>query len=210
MHNRRPVSRVKARKAPKYTQPKYSNWLFLVVAAVLLAVVMLSASAAQAQFPRIGISASSTEYVENIDVVLNEEFTLYVCVFGEDSDTPLDQDFISLSWVLHQVCCGATLTVHNVQYNTDFQHEGTPNQGVVSSSDVCVDEPAILLATLTMTIFAEDDGAYLAACGPYQQPVDCEGGNPLLMAMPMTLNLTGAGSVPTDHSVFGELKALYR
>jgi len=131
MPNRRPVSRVKARKAPKYSQPKYSNWLFLAVAAVLFVIVMLSASSARAQFPRIGISGSPTEYVENIDVVLNEEFTLYVCVFGPDSDTPLDQDFISLSWVMHQVCCGATLTLHDVQYNTDFQHEGVPNQGVV-------------------------------------------------------------------------------
>lgn len=210
MNKQRPTSRVKARKAPKYTQPKYSNRLFLAVAAALLLVMVLSATAARAQFPRIGISASADEYIESMDVVLNEEFTIYVCVFGVDSETPLEQEFSSLSWVLHQVCCGASLTVQDVEYSPEFQHEGEPHQGVVSSSEVCVDEPSILLATLTMTMFSDEDGEYLAACGPYQQPEDCEGGNPLLMALPMTLNLTGAGSVATDDSSLEHLKSLYR
>jgi len=211
MNSKRPLLRVKARKAPEYTRPKYSNWLFLAVAAVLLTIVLLTASSAQAQFPRIGISGAANHYLENLDVVLNEEFTLYVCVFGVDAETPLDQEYSSLSWVLHQVCCGATLLVNDVQYSADFQHEGSPNMGVVSSSEVCVDQPSILLATLTMTMVAEDDGAYLAACGPYQQPVDCDGENPLLMAMPMTLNLTGTGGgVPTDNPGLDAIKALYR
>jgi hypothetical protein len=210
MNHNRPAARVKARKAPKYTQPKYTGRLFLAVAAALLIVLLLSASSARAQFPRIGISASPDQYIDNLDVVYNEEFTLYVCVFGVDDATPLDQEFSSLSWVLHQVCCGAVLTVQDVQYNPDFQHEGSPNLGVTSTSEVCVDEPAILLATLTMTITADEDEAYLAAAGPYQQPVDCDGGNPLLMAMSMTLNMTGAGSTPTDSPGLGQLKALYR
>jgi len=210
MNSKRPLLRVKARKAPEYTQPKYINRLFLVVAAVLLAVILLSASSARAQFPRIGISGAPDHFIESIDVVMNEEFTLYVCVFGVDEETPLDQEYSSLSWVLHQVCCGASLFVNDVVYSSDFQHEGSPSLGVISSSEVCVDEPSILLATLTMVMVADEDGGYLAACGPYQQPVDCDGNNPLLMALPMTLNLTGTPGVPTSTPAFDSLKALYR
>ncbi len=210
MKNPRPAARVKARKAPKDLFAKYSSRLFLAMGLALLLVMILSASSARAQFPRIGLSASPDEYIETIDVELHQEFTLYVCVFGVDNETPLDQDYSSLSWVLHQVCCGAALSIENVEYNSAFHHEGYPHDGVVSSSEVCVDEPSILLATLTMSIFAEEDGEYLAACGPYQQPVDCEGGNPLLMALPMTLNLTGVGGVSAESSSLGELKALYR
>lgn len=211
MTNKRPSPlRVKARKAPKYMQAKYSNWLFVVVAVAFLVVVMLSASSARAQFPRIGISASPDTFVDTIDVTLGVEFTLYACVFGVDAETPLDQEFSSLSWVLHQVCCGATLSVENVVYSPGFQHQGTPAQGVVSSSEVCVNEPGILLATLTMIMAADEDGEYLAACGPYQQPVDCDGANPILMGMSMMLNLTGAGSTPNGSFDLGEIKALYR
>jgi len=210
MNNHRPVVRVKARQAPKYAQSRYGNWLFAAVAMALLVIVMLSASSVRAQYPRIGISGSPDAYIDSLDVMLNETFTLYVCVFGPDAETPLDQEYSSLSWVLHQVCCGAILSVENVVYNTDFQHEGSPGMGVVSSSEVCVDEPVLLLATMTMSLFAEEDGGYLAACGPYQQPVDCDGGNPILMGMGMQLNLSGAGGTPNDSLGLQEIKALYR
>lgn len=210
MNSKGPVSRVKARKAPEYKKISLKNAFFPAAAVILLLIILFSASAARAQFPRIGISATPDFYTENIDVVLGEEFTLYVCVFGPDDETPIDQEFSSFSWVLHQVCCGATLAVLDVQYSDDYQHDGTPNMGVTSSSEVCVDEPAILLATLTMTMAADEDGDYLAACGPYQQPVDCDGGNPFLMAMTMNISLTGAGSTPTERTGLDAVKALYR
>jgi len=122
----------------------------------------------------------------------------------------MDQEFSTLSWVIHQVCCGAALSVESVDYSPDFQHEGHPYTGVISSSEVCVDEPYILLATMVMTLTADEDGAYLAACGPFQQAVDCAGENPLMMAMTMTLDLTGVSSTPTDRAELGEIKALYR
>ena len=210
MNNHRPALRVKTRQAPRISQSKHINWFFGAVAVVLLVILMLSASAARAPFPRIGISAAPDFQLDTLDVVLGQEFTLYVVVLGVDAETPLDQEYASLAWVLHQVCCGATLSVENIVYNPDFQHQGTPNQGVISSSEVCVDEPVLLLATMTMLMAAEEDGDYLAACGPYQQPVDCEGGNPILMGMSMMLSLTGAGSSPNDSLGLQEIKAMYR
>ncbi len=210
MNNQPPISRVKALPAPKHTRRKFTNRLFLAVTAVLFVIVVLGVSSARAQFPRLGVSASADEFVGLLDVVLDEEFTLYVCVFGVDEQTSLDQEFSSLSWVLHQVCCGASLIVESVDYNPDFEHEGDPYMGVLSSSEVCVDEPFILLATMTMTIVADEDGPYTAACGPYQLAEDCHGENPLVVGLNMILNLSGTGGTPTDSSDWGQLKAMYR
>ncbi len=210
MNTHRSVSRAQARSAGNTFKPVYRHWAFLAAVAVSLLFLVLSATSARAQFPRIGLSAAPDHHVDNLDVVLGEEFTLYVCVFGIDNETDLEQDFATISWVLHQVCCGATFYVHDVQYSPDFQHSGEPPLGVISSSEVCVDEPFITLATITMSMDAPTDGEYLTACGPYQQAVDCEGGNPLVMGLPMVLNLTGAGSTPTEPSQWSSVKAYYR
>ena len=209
MNNQRPVSRVKTRSAEDQNQRASRQWLYLMVAGAALLIILLNVNSAKAQFPRLGLSASPDHYEGFIDVALDEEFELYICVFGEDEDTPLDQGFSTISWVLHQVCCGAALVVSSVEYNPSFQHEGLPSLGVVSSSEGCVDEPSILLATLTATMFADEDGEYLVASGPYGQPVDCEGNNPVVMGMAMTIGLTGV-SIPTETDTWESVKSYYR
>jgi len=209
MYKHRPVSRVKARRAEDQNKAASRQWLYLTVVAATLLFLLISVSSAKAQFPRLGLSASPDHHEEFLDVVLDEEFELYICVIGVDEETPLDQGFSEISWVLHQVCCGAALVVTSVEYNPDFQHQGIPSLGVISSSEGCVDEPAILLATLHATMIADEDGEYLVASGPYGQPVDCEGNNPIVMGMAMTLALTGV-SVPTEADTWESVKSYYR
>lgn len=209
MKHQRPFLRVKARKAQNHARTTFGLGLLLAVATATVLFLVLIASSAQAQYPRLGVSASPDEFIDNLDVTLDEEFQLYVCVFGIDDETPLEQDFSSLSWVLHQVCCGAVLTVTNVEYSPDFQHEGSPVFGVVSTPAACVSGPIIRLATLTMAISATDSGGYLAACGPYEHALDCDGENVLIMGLSMVLNLAGS-STPTEDSSWDHIKAIYR
>ncbi len=209
MNNSRPVSRVKARRVSDQKSAASRQWLYLTVAAAALLFLVLSVSSAKAQFPRLGLSTSPDHYEDSIDVELGEIFELYICVFGVDEDTPLDQEFSSIAWVLHQVCCGAALLVDEVDFNPNFQHEGLPTLGVISSSEVCVDEPVILLATLHSTMIADEDGPYLVAAGPYQEAVDCEGNNPIMMGMAITVNLTGA-TTSSESATWDTVKAVYR
>ncbi len=209
MNNHRPVARVKARQVEDRKLQLSRQWLMLAVLAAALLVLLLSVSSAQAQFPRLGLSAASDHYEPVIAAELNEEFELYVCVFGIDENTSLDQGFSSISWVLHQVCCGAALVVNSVDFNPNFQHEGLPSLGVVSSAETCIDEPSLLLATLHVNMIADEDGAYLVASGPYQQAIDCDGNNPIMMGMALTVNLTGA-SVPVESDSWGSIKSIYR
>ena len=194
-------------KTPKTATP--THWLFLAVAVLVVLFQVLNVAPVNAQFPRLGVSASPDHYVDPIDVFLNEEFELYICVFGVDEETPLAQEFSSIAWVLHQSCCGAALLVNSVDFNPNFEHFGIPSLGVISSSEVCVDEPSIVLATIHANMIADEDGAYLVAAGPYQAAYDCAGESPVMMGMAITINLTGI-SVPTENQSWNSVKALYR
>ncbi len=209
MNNHRPASMVKARLTRDQKSKTSRKWLYFTVAVASLLFLVLGVTSARAQAPRLGLSASPDHYIESIDVALGEEFEIYICVFGVDDDTLLEQDFASLAWVLHQVCCGAAILVDSIDFNPNFQHEGLPSLGVISSSEVCVTEPSILLATLHVTMIADADGAYLLAAGPYQPAVDCEGNNPVMMGMAMVINLSGATTL-AETETWDSVKAEFR
>jgi len=190
--------------------PDRNRLLLLAAGGAVLFLLLFLAGSAQAQFPRIGISASPDHYDPFLDVEAGQPFTIYLGVFGVDDETELEQDFSSVSWVLHQTCCGAALFIQEVEYSPQFQHQGEPHFGVISSAEVCVDEPFITLATMSALLEAPEDGSYLVAAGPYQQAVDCEGSNPIVMGLPMTLNITGVGATPVEQSTWDALKATYR
>ena len=88
----------------------------MIAGLTLLALVVLLAASARGQtlYPRVGMSASPSEYIDVLEVVPGEEFTLYACVFGKTAGEPVGQAFTSLSWVIHQVCCGAEIDIYNV------------------------------------------------------------------------------------------------
>jgi hypothetical protein len=183
----------------------------LISGLALLAFLLLFVSMAQAQvaYPRVGLSASPHEYIDTIDVAPGDEFTLYACVFGPGPGEPVGQAFTSLSWVIHQVCCGAEIGILDFQSNPDLEHEGHPLLGMRTTSETCYDQDIVVLGTMTCTLTNPTPGGVLWAAGPYDASFDCDGGNALFMGMAVIIN-TEDDALPTDETRWGSLKALYR
>jgi len=180
-------------------------------ALVLLTVLFLLTANAQAQtvYPRVGLSASPDFHVDTIEVTPGEEFTLYACVFGPAPGEPVDQSFTSLSWVIHQVCCGAEVDIRDFKFNPDLEHTGHPLVGVLSTSETCYDRDSIILATMTCTLNNPTPGGVLWAAGPFDASHDCAGGNALFMGMAVTIDVEG-DVTPAEESRWGSIKAMYR
>ena len=178
---------------------------------LFVVLVLLTATVAQGQiaYPRVGLSASPNEYVDTIEVASGEEFTLYACVFGPGPGEPVGQPFTSLSWVIHQVCCGAQVDIRDFQFSPDFEHVGHPLVGVLSTAATCYDQDSILLATMTCTLTNPTSEGVLWAAGPYDASHDCQGGNALFMGMAVMINAEG-DVLPVENSRWGSIKAMYR
>ena len=179
--------------------------------ALLAVLVLLTATVARSQtsYPRVGLSASPDEYVDTIEITPGEEFTLYACVFGPGPGEPVDQPFTSLSWVIHQVCCGAEIDIRNLRFNPDLEHVGHPLVGVLTTAATCYDQDSILLATMTCNLTNPAPGGVLWAAGPFDASHDCQGGNALFGGMAVTINSEG-DVLPVENSRWGSLKAIYR
>ena len=205
-------SRASSRITAKVRQrSKFMPLAILSFTFVLLAALFLLAANARAQtvYPRVGLSASPDYHVDTINVVPGEEFTLYACVFGPGPGEPNDQSFTSLSWVIHQVCCGAEVNINDFDFNTDLEHSGHPLVGVLSTSEVCYSQDLIILATLTCTMTNPTPGGVLWAAGPFDASNDCVGGNALFMGMAVTINVE-EDPTPTVDNRWGSIKAMYR
>ena len=205
-------SRASSRNATKVLQhSKFMPLAILSFTFVLLALLFLIATNARAQtvYPRVGLSASPDFHVDTIEVVPGEEFTLYACVFGPAPGEPIDQSFTSLSWVIHQVCCGAEVNINDFDFNTDLVHTGHPLVGVRSTSEVCYSQDTIVLATMTCTMTNPTPGGVLWAAGPFDASHDCADGNALFMGMAVTINVEGEPT-PTEDNRWGSIKAMYR
>jgi hypothetical protein len=184
----------------------YSVGLFLLVA-----LLMLTASVARSQnmYPRVGLSFSPDEHVESQVVVPGEEFTLYVCIFGPETGIPVNQPFSSLSWVIHQVCCGAEVDILHYDLNPDLASVGHPLVGVLTTAETCYDRESTLLASMTCTLDNPTPGGVLWAAGPSDASFDCSGGNALFMGMAVNI-LVEDDVLPVEDSSWGSIKAIYR
>jgi len=183
-----------------------------LVLAFLLGLLSFGVATAEAQyiFPRIGLSASPDEYNDELTTHIDDSFVLYVCVFGPNPGEPIDQDIAELNWVIHQVCCGASLDIEEIRYEEDiFEHYGSPMSGVTSSSEVCVNEEKLLLATVVARVDVEQPGDYLWAAGVYSPALDCDQENAIFMDMPVMIHVEGDATPNENHS-WGALKATYR
>lgn len=183
--------------------------LLTVLAAFALAGAM-GPAAAQSDLPRVGISASPDHYVDSITVdSVDETITLYACIFGPETGGPLTQPLTKVAWVIHQVCCGAEIFIHDVQYNPEFTHVGHPLIGVQTEAAECIDRDGILLATITASILPTAAGDLLWAAGPFGPARDCDGTQPFFRDMPVTIVFDGEVT-PEAGTSWGSLKAVYR
>lgn len=178
---------------------------------LLLGLVLLLAGTARSQnmYPRVGLSFSPDEHVDSQVVVPGEEFTLYVCIFGPQTGMPVEQPFTSLSWVIHQVCCGAEVNILNYDLNPELTNEGHPLVGVLTTAETCYDRESTLLGTMTCTLENPTPGGVLWAAGPSDAAYDCTGGNALFMGMAVNI-LVEEDILPVEDSSWGSIKAIYR
>ena len=194
------------------TRSDSGSWkLFSVSLFLLVALLVLTASVARSQimYPRVGLSFSPDEHVDSQVVVPGEEFTLYVCIFGPETGLPVDQPFSSLSWVIHQVCCGAEVDILNYDLNPELTNVGHPLVGVLTTAETCYDRESTLLATMTCTLDNPTPGGVLWAAGPSDAAYDCQGGNALFMGMAVNI-LVEDDVLPVEDSSWGSIKAIYR
>ncbi|MGD9549073.1 MAG: hypothetical protein AB7V45_16230 [Candidatus Krumholzibacteriia bacterium] len=166
----------------------------------------------RAQFetlPRLGLSASPTAYVDTVEVDQSRSFTLYACVFGPEEGAPIGHSLVTVPWVIHQVCCGASIDILNVQYNPELTHDGSPLSGVWSTSEECLDRESLWLATLEVRLNAPEAGDYLWASGPAGGVVECGGTTPWFQGLPVMIQARGE-LVADDGRSFGSIKAMFR
>lgn len=201
---RRIRTKVQTRARSKYP-------LLWALTLTLLALLFLWTAKAPAQtvYPRVGMSASPTEYVNTLEVELGEEFTLYAVVLGPAPGEPIGQGFTSLSWVIHQVCCGAEVNILDFTFGPGLEHTGHPLVGVRTTAETCYEQDSILLATMTCTLTNPTPGGVLWAAGPFDASMDCDGGNALFMGLAVTID-AGGEVLPTDETSWGSIKAIYR
>jgi hypothetical protein len=177
---------------------------------LLTAALALTAAGAAAQdAPRIGISAAPDSYVGELVVGEGEVFTLYACIFGPAGGEPVELQLASVAWVIHQVCCGAEINIHDIQFNPDLIHEGHPLVGVSSTTPTCIDEQGVVLATMQASLANIQTQEMLWAAGPFGPARDCDGGSPLLDALPLTIIYDGV-ITPDETTSWGAVKAVYR
>jgi hypothetical protein len=189
-----------------------ADWSFPVAIftglVLILFLLVWSQAWAQNPYPRVGLSASPDFYLDTIEVMPGEEFTLYACVFGPYPGEPVAQPFTSLSWVIHQVCCGAVVNILDYQFNPELENSGHPLLGVQTQAENCYDQDSILLATMTCTLANPTPGGVLWAGGPFDASYDCEGGNALFMGLAVTIQVPD-DVLPVDDTRWGSIKALY-
>ena len=182
-----------------------------VLALAGLMVLLVSATAgAQTLLPGLGLSAEKDVYVDRIDVEFGTDFTIYVMAMNLDAGGAANQQLTSMPWVIHQVCCGAVVELMDVTFNPALQHTGHPLAGMVSTSDNCLDQKQVWLATLTVRMVEPASEEILWAGGPFGSITDCEGEVPLFTGLGVTIAMVDGEPTPSAQSSWGGLKAVYR
>ena len=177
---------------------------------IMLAVVLTSPIVIAQTMPAIGLSADKDEYVSHIDVQLNEDFVVYAMAMNLNGGGTVNQTVTSMPWVIHQVCCGAVVEIMDIELNPALNHDGHPLAGMLSTSDTCLDQETIWLATLTVRMVAPTTEDVLWAGGPFGQITDCDGEVPLFTSLLLTIGMEGGEPTPSVSSSWGQVKAVYR
>jgi hypothetical protein len=193
--------------------PRIRTSAFAVVfLTTILALGLLPVDDAQADynFPRLGLSAARDDYVDQMSCEMGDTFTVYVGAFGTESGSVLEEDLVSLLWVVHQVCCGGDLVVVDYSFVGDFVSNGHPLGGVTSVAPSCVSADFMPLAELTVMLVTPDGpGEYQMSAGPYGPSVNCVGDNPIFLEG--VVNVAVGGEItPVVGTSWSGLKAFYR
>jgi len=181
-----------------------------------LSIMVLVASAsvgntvvAQTDFPRLGLSAAPDAYISTIEVAAGEPFQVYVVAKGPDGSDVLPFDLLSLEWAVFAPCCGASYEIIAMEFNPLLDHVGHPFSGVDSSSEICLDDDFLYLASLTFEMRVELPGNYILPAGAIGPAYDCDGESHFFFDLTVEAIVDG-GFTPNVTSTWGALKASYR
>lgn len=176
-----------------------------------LALTMLLTASASAQliyFPRIGVSASPTEYVPTVEVHGDETFELYVIALPPENEPVFQHDYGTFSWLLLEACCGGAADLLSEEYNPACTHDGGVYTGVVSSNEECMDGEVAWLCTLTLQMNEDTPGTYYVVAAPNAQAVTCGGEDVTMTDMLVTVNYT-VSVTPNEATSLSEVKSLF-
>jgi hypothetical protein len=175
------------------------------------ALLLIGAGSAAAQIPdveaQLTLSVSPDELIQEIAVSDGDTFSLHVVVAGLPGQEKVNFDVQQFHWSVLEACCGSAILLQDVIYNPSFTHEGHPFAGVISSSDICLDDDIYSLATLRLAIDAPESGAYEVLLYPLDVALDCDGGGRSLLGTGATIFVD---FVPNEGSSWSSVKALYR
>jgi len=179
--------------------------LLLTFAASLLTT---SAMAQFIAFPRIGVSASPTEQVSEIDVHGSETFELYVIALPPENEPVFQHDYGVFQWVLLEACCGGSAELVDETFNPACEHEGGIYSGVISSAEECMDGSVAWLCTLTLRMATDDPGRYYVIAAPAAQAVTCAGEDVVMTDMLVNVNYT-TDTTPAEATSLSAVKGLF-
>lgn len=177
-----------------------------------LAGVWIQVGPANAQIPaapRIGLSAAQDSYVGRITVEPNVDFKLYAMILGPEDGVPLQQSITEIPWVIHQVCCGAVLTIIDAEFNPVLESVGNPLAGTITTVPTCAVQDSIWLATLTVRMESTIPGSFEWASGPFGSVLDCNAESVFMHGMAVTVTMEDTPT-PNEISSWGQIKATYR
>ncbi len=181
-----------------------------LLAILFCGTLLVGASIAQSEFPRLGLSAENDHYVGQLNAEIGDTITLYVGAFGSESGVALDEAILSFGWAIFQVCCGADLLIVDFEYIGDFSSQGHPLAGVNSVAPECVSGEFMLLAVLDILLLTPDGpGDYTISAGPTSATINCAGETKIFAGAEVVVTATGEIS-PTVNTSWSGLKAIFR
>ena len=200
------------RMRPTTDSRMYCGGLAICALAVFVMAVGLAPGAAQAQFPeysRIGLSLAPDHYERYLEIGMDETFEVYVVALGHNDEDPLPFDVAALRWAIYQACCGSDLEILSTTYSDQLEHSGDPLGGVVSSSELCVTDDFLYLASVTIILRAQSAGTYFVAAGPTDWATDCNNENVTMTDLPVEITLTEV-TPNSNQSSWSTVKSIYR
>jgi hypothetical protein len=173
-------------------------------------------------FPRLGLSASSTSLVDSLSAAPGEPFVAYMIAMGPGDDQPVPFPVTEISWIKHTGCCGVLFEVLDVVYNPALEHVGDPLSGVTSTAPECLEQDILLLATITFVIHYPTQGVALMPAGATSPGLDCAGEGFLFFDLLLNVTMEDGviSAVPDDSqtewgaalepATWGQIKSIYR
>jgi len=179
-----------------------------LVAACLMVLLAVPASAQYLTFPRIGVSAAPDRYEPEIDVHGDEPFQVYVVALPAEGQAEFTHEFGQFQWAVLEACCGGAAAIIAEEYNPSCEHVGAPYAGVVTTSEECMSGEVVWICTLTVQMVVDEPGSYYIAAGPLALSQTCDGQDVVMTDLMVYVNYT-SDVTPVESTSLSDVKGLF-